>query len=244
MRVISWNCCDAFERKFGHLERLGPDIAIIQEVRPESLKFAGVLDRSLWLGDTGRKGLAVIIYADWKLSPAPLSISERWFLPVVLTKGEQTIHLVAVWVDSAKDCVPPTLRALASLKDFLTSAPSIIAGDFNQTVALDKGRIPGNRFADVLAMLGSLGLRSAWHTFTGEAQGQESNPTLYWRWNEQAKYHIDFIFGSGDLEIQSATLGTFDQYVRAEISDHTPLSVDFHEKPLLRHNNAPSQVSF
>jgi endonuclease/exonuclease/phosphatase family metal-dependent hydrolase len=139
--------------------------------------------------------------------------------------------LVEVWVDSAKDCVPPTLRALASLKDFLVSVPSIIAGDFNQTVTLDKGRIAGHRFADVLVLLNSLGVRSAWHTFTGEAQGQESSATLYWRWNAQAKYHIDFIFGSKDLQVESATLGRFDQYVRAEISDHMPLSVEFYENP-------------
>ena len=51
--------------------------------------------------------------------------------------------------------------------------------------------------------------------------------SLYWRWNEQAKYHIDFAFGSRGIEPDAVTLGTFEQYVRGEISDHVPLIVDY-----------------
>ena len=83
MRLVSWNCCDAFQRKFGHLERLRPDIAVIQEVRPECLQFAAVQDRSVWMGDPGQKGLAVIAYGDWKISAAPLTVERE----VVLASG-------------------------------------------------------------------------------------------------------------------------------------------------------------
>lgn len=227
MRLVSWNCCDAFQRKFGHLERLRPDIAVIQEVRPECLQFAAVQDRSVWIGDPGQKGLAVIAYGDWKISPAPLSVSERWFLPLVLSNGAETIHLVAVWVDSSKDCVQPTLRALEELKGFLRAAPSIMVGDFNQTVSLDKGRPAGSRNADVVETLASMEMTSAWHAHHGEEHGQETNASLYWRWNEQAKYHIDFAFGCRRMRPQAVTLGTFEQYVRGEISDHVPLVVDY-----------------
>jgi hypothetical protein len=104
MRLVSWNVCDGFQRKFGHLERLKPDIAILQEVRPDCLAYAGLSDRALWVGDKGQKGLTAISYGEWRLAPAPVEIPERWFIPMIARNGTETIHLVAVWVDSAKEC--------------------------------------------------------------------------------------------------------------------------------------------
>lgn len=227
MRIVSWNFCDAFNRKFGHLERLRPDIAVVQEVRPECLRYAALGDRSFWIGDPGQKGLAVISYGNWRLSPTPLSLAERWFLPLTATNGTEKVHLVAAWVESSKDCVLPTLRALEQLRDFTNAAPSIIAGDFNQSVTLDKKKGPGRRFADVLRVLHSAGMNSAWHGFHSELHGEETRPTLYWTWNAERKYHIDFIFGSSQLLVDEATLGTCEQYVQGKISDHVPLIVDY-----------------
>jgi endonuclease/exonuclease/phosphatase family metal-dependent hydrolase len=68
---------------------------------------------------------------------------------------------------------------------------------------------------------------SAWHSHHREEQGHETSATLYWRWNEQAKYHVDFAFGSKDLTPHDVTLGTFAQYVGGQISDHAPLIVDY-----------------
>ena len=70
-------------------------------------------------------------------------------------------------------------------------------------------------------------MTSAWHAHHGEEHGQETAASLYWRWNEQAKYHIDFAFGSRRMRTDAVTLGTFEQYVRGEISDHVPLIVDY-----------------
>jgi len=226
MRLVSWNVCDGFNRKFGHLERLRPDIAVVQEVRPGCIDFARLTDRALWLGDSGQKGLAVIGYGDWTLSPGP-AVSERWFLPVAASNGVESVHLVAVWLDSSADCGAPTLRALDALEPFLRAAPSCLAGDFNQCVALDARKPKGRRFSDVLARLDGLDMSSAWHTAKGEAHGRETRATLYWRWNLERPFHIDFTFGSREMRVREAEIGTHDQYVAGEISDHVPLVVDY-----------------
>jgi hypothetical protein len=230
MRLVSWNVCDGFNRKFGHLERLRPDIAVLQEVRPGCLDFAGLKDRSLWLGGEGRKGLATIGYGGWSLSPGPTA-PERWFLPVVAANGAERIHLVAVWVDSSTDCGPPTLSALSKLEPFLRAAPSCLVGDFNQSVTLDARKGPGRRFADVLARLESLGMTSAWHAAKGEVHGRESRATLYWTWNLDRPFHIDFAFGSAEMRVGEAEIGTHEKYVAGRISDHVPLIVDYEVTP-------------
>ncbi len=227
MRFITWNVCDGFERKFGHLERLKPDIAVLQEVRPECIAYAGLTERAVWVGDMGQKGLAAVAYGDWTLTPASFTISERWFIPLIAQNGATKIHIVAVWVDSAQECGPPTLRALEQLRDFIAAAPTIIAGDFNHCIAMDKRKGPGRRFSEVLALLKSYGLESAWHSFYGEEQGAETAATLYWRWNAEHPFHIDFVFYPERLQVENVSIGSFEKFVPTRISDHVPVAVDF-----------------
>jgi hypothetical protein len=33
MRLVSWNCCNAFARKVSHLQALAQDVALVSEVR-------------------------------------------------------------------------------------------------------------------------------------------------------------------------------------------------------------------
>jgi exonuclease III len=227
LRMVSWNACDGFMRKFGHLERLRPDIAILQEVRLSCLEYAALKANSIWLGAEGQKGLAAVGYGGWQLSAAPIVVPDKWFLPLWATKDGHCINIVAVWVDSTKDCVPPTLRALNVLHKFITSGPTIFAGDFNQSVTLDKRKVPGRRFRDVLDAFGKHGMSSAWHQLHAEEHGEETSPTHYWRWNPESKFHIDFAFGSPGLKVNTATLGAYDKYVLGKVSDHVPLIVDY-----------------
>lgn len=224
---MSWNVCDGFKKKFGHLERLRPDIAILQEVRPDCLAFASLSQNSFWVGDDGQKGLAAVAYGDWKLHLEPIEIGERWFLPLRAVSGDKTIHLIAVWADSKLDCAPLTLRALKHLSDFMRAAPCIITGDFNQSVRLDSGKGKGRRFADVLTKLNEMGMASAWHGHHDQQRGAETEATLYWTWNKDRPYHIDYAFHSSPLQVSDVALGSYDQYVMGRISDHVPLIVDY-----------------
>ena len=227
MRIISWNCCDAFLRKFGHLERLQPDIAIVSEVRPECLRSAGLFERSLCIGDPGKKGVAVIAYGDWQISGEGPRLTEKWFVTAQLSNGTKKLHLVGVWLDTRTDCAPPTLAALNQLTSFMAEAPTVFAGDFNQSVTFDANRPNGRRFDDVLKRFVQNRLVSAWHMHTGEGHGAESSATLFWRWQRDSRFHIDFIFYPPEFfHLSAASLGSYEQYVEAKISDHVPLSAD------------------
>lgn len=229
MRLVTWNASDAFERKFGHLERLSPDIAVLQEVRPGCIARAGLSDRAIWTGDEGQKGLAAIGYNGWSLSRAPIEIPEKWFIPVVARKEDMVVHVLAVWADSNSDCGPAILRVIDRVQNFLGEAPSILAGDFNHAVRFDRDMGPGRRFADVLSRLEGSGIASAWHGFHGEEHGKETAPTFYHHWNAEKSFHIDFVFHCPRLKAEAVTIGSFETYTSAEtkISDHVPIVAEF-----------------
>ncbi|MGH7247551.1 MAG: hypothetical protein ACREH9_05545, partial [Pseudomonadota bacterium] len=153
MRLISWNCCDAFDRKFGHLERLHPDVAVISEVRVECLRWAGLFERAIWIGDPGQKGLAIIPFGEWRKTLEGPKVAEKWFAPLHLSNGAETFQIVGVWLDTKTACVPTTLSALDCLESFLAAGPTILAGDFNQSVVFDARHGEGRRFQEVLKRL-------------------------------------------------------------------------------------------
>jgi hypothetical protein len=228
MRIVSWNCCDGFERKFGHLERLKPDVAIVSEVRPSCLRSAALQSRSIWRGEEGQKGLAIICYGDWRIVEVGPEVPEQWFIPAVVTNGTTTVQVLGAWLKQAPDYVTPTKAALEKLRDFIVRGPTVLAGDLNQSITFDRDAGPGRRFAEVLDTLRDLGLASAWHTHKGEEHGNESSATLYWRWNRESRFHIDFVFyPPASLIVSSVEIGTCEQYVEGKISDHVPLAVNF-----------------
>src|SRR6185369_8199221 len=89
----------------------------------------------------------------------------------------------------------PLRRALGKYRSLLEREDAILAGDLNNNVIWHK---PGWRMNHGVAVgiLQRYGLVSAYHALTGEAQGQESLPTLYWRDRRKdgPTYHIDYIF--------------------------------------------------
>ena len=76
----------------------------------------------------------------------------------------------------------------------------------------------------------SFGLVSAYHAIRGEAHGQESEPTLYWldRTRDGPTYHIDYVFlPTGWIgKVRHLSIGTFETWCGAGLSDHVPVVVD------------------
>lgn len=181
----------------------------------------------MWTGDTNKKGLAIILNGDWKIAAEGPKIIEKWFLAVRITNGTETLQIVGVWLDTKTACAPATLAVLDHLKAFADAAPTIFAGDFNQSVALDARHGAGRRFQDVLNRLAVGRLASAWHVYTGEMQGQESVFTYYQGWKRDKPFHIDFIFYPPEFfDLNSVSLGAYEQYVETKISDHVPMTAN------------------
>lgn len=152
-------------------------------------------------------------------------------MPLVATDGIVAVQIVAVQVSAPNRYGAATLNAIAQLSDFICSAPTLVAGDFNNNVVFDYRKSRGKKFCDVLSALGAHGLISAWHTYTGETHGEESAATLYYRRQADRRFHIDYVFLPASARIERVGIGTFEESVQAKISDHAPIVVDFTHAP-------------
>jgi exodeoxyribonuclease-3 len=230
----------ALHRKFDALLRLRPDIAIICEcAEPQRLAAFGGLNSlsgdPVWIGDNRNKGLAVFTFNGYAARLADTFYPTlRHVAPVHIT-GPAECNLLAVWAQngsggvSRKYQLGPLRRALSKYKHFLIERPSLVAGDFNNNVFWHR---PGWRINHVnaVASLKKLGLVSAYHELRGEPQGSESVPTLYWRdrTKDGPAYHIDFAFLPLQLltRVRELTVGTYEDWCGAGLSDHVPILVD------------------
>ena len=240
MRLVAWNCNMALHRKFDALMSLRPDIAVISEcAEPERLRR---LLRSwpcegdpIWVGRNPTKGLAVLTFNGYRARLADGFAPYLRYIAPVHVDGPLSFNLLAVWAQNAnegsvrKHQLGALRRALARYRDFLTAAPVVVAGDLNHNVIWDK---PGWRInhATTVGTLSRLGLTSAYHALTGEAQGRETTPTIYWRdrTRDGPTYHIDYVFVPDAWlpAISEFNVGEFDGWCGNGLSDHVPITVE------------------
>ena len=249
MRIATWNCKLALDRKWERLQSLAADLAIVQEcASPEVLASKGVpLDpsRCLWVAKSNaanaHKGLGIFAGpgVDIRIAPQWPAILERWsdqphrldlMLPVEV-EGLRRLNVLAVWSFNNRDkpgksrMPGPVLVAMDELKDWLLDAPSLVIGDFNNHGIWDKPK-DENSFARHLLAFERLGLRSAHHHLNGCAHGEESEATHLWR--AGMSYHIDYAFASAPL-LDGATCRIeplADWCGPGGVSDHAPLMLD------------------
>ena len=225
MRVITWNCKGALDRKVDHLLKLKPDIAVIQECASDFSAPSGY--KFLWKGTYPSKGLGVLTRdIEARIEPEP---DPAWtvFLPVVLPRVN--IKLLAVWAfhhRAAKQDASLTgfiSDVLDTLDPWLASGRSIMAGDFNNNLQWDKPRSK-HSFRPLVHRLRRLGLRSAYHEHTLEGFNKESKPTHYFQHKAEKSYHIDYCFLHHSLHFTAADVLLHEPW--PELSDHLPIVVD------------------
>ena len=106
-----------------------------------------------------------------------------------------------------------------------------VIGDFNNNVRWDKPRT--RRFGSMIDGYREAGLRSLYHEKSGEAFGQESVPTHWWRDRkvDGPTYHIDYAFVPQHwLPVAEISVGTFEQSVTNGGSDHASLVVTLDQR--------------
>lgn len=83
-------------------------------------------------------------------------------------------------------------------------------------------------FASLNEKLETLGLTSAYHTYGKHAFDHEPDPTLFWQWNEERPYHIDYVYVPRTWMpcVSSVTVGSPADWVRPKVSDHVPVVVE------------------
>jgi exodeoxyribonuclease-3 len=233
----------AVHRKLARLvDELEPDVAVVPECADVATLTARLgqdlpLSAAEWVGRRSVKGLAVLAFGDYRLvRQTAASPALEWILPVRV-EGPASFNLLAVWAMNHRasnarinpEVVPQPAAAIKAYAAWVASEPTVLAGDFNHSVVWDRPGSPRNHARSLVACANAR-LVSAYHVTTGEIQGAETTPTLFWRDRREdgPRYHVDYAFipESWRAHLRSVQVGGFADWVGAGLSDHVPLVID------------------
>jgi exonuclease III len=226
MKVVTWNCNGAFRKKYRLLDVFEADLFVIQECEdPRQTKDAAYkqfASNCLWEGPTKNKGIGVFAKTGISLCRAPLETAPlELFLPCIV---DGRIPLLATWTRHANSpnfgYIGQLWKFLQKQSDFLGPSDAMLIGDLNSNTRWDEWDRWWNH-SDVVKQLSDLGLRSAYHEFFNESQGNESKPTLFLQRNRKKAYHIDYGFFGRHWTPKHVSVGDADRWL--EHSDHMPI---------------------
>lgn len=227
MRILTWNCHGAFRRKFQLLDAFDADVLIIQECEDPSQSASAYRDcagEHVWTGRLTYKGLGVFARngrsmkrLGWPDSDASL------FLPVLV---DDDVQIIGVWTQAARVAAGGYSGQLARFLErnrHVFNARTILAGDFNANISLDRPNAK-HSFAWCVNELEQDGFVSLHHHITGEPHGSEKRPTFYLHRDTAKPFHIDYAFVHESLipaEGGRFSMGGTEQWIGH--SDHLPL---------------------
>ena len=188
-----------------------------------------------WIGQKDDLGLAVISFNEYYLARDVL-FAPRYelFLPIKVS-GPMSCNILAVWAYNHRSSLidgkrrkSATYDAITYYEDFLRQRPSLVAGDFNSNPSWPKAKRP-KQFSETVEIFDKLGLTSAYHTWTNEIYGSETQPTLLFRKSTAKPKHIDYCFLPVGWSVTSVTILSGEYWTSQ--SDHFPLVVDIGFEP-------------
>ena len=226
MKIITWNCNLNLVKKFDHISKESPDIAIIQECEKLDENYFPN-SKYFWLGKNEKKGLGVIVFNHSAKVSESLNEKLIYFLPI----QTDILNIIGVWAYNHRaapkfgvDFSGNTSDALTNYEILLSSNKKVlIAGDFNNSVIWDKGN-KENNFSNINNKLNSLGLKSSYHEYTNEKFGEESKGTLFHTKKQNKPYFIDYIYYK-EMNLSKVYVGQYDEWI--SLSDHMPVIAEF-----------------
>lgn len=203
MKILSWNCNGAFRKKFRHVSEFNADIYIIQECEnPNESQYTEYQQRAenyIWIGDTKSKGLAIFANQEIQLKKHdwPNQFKDHFLKHFLPCNVNQKFDLLGVWTHRNNS---PNFGYIGQFWKYLQVNKGklvnvIIPGDFNSNTIWYEWDRWWNH-SDIVSELKVIGIESFYHKYTGEQQGKETNPTLFFQRKLERPYHIDYIFGS------------------------------------------------
>ncbi len=226
MKIITWNCNLNLVKKFEHISKESPDIAIIQECEKLDENYFPN-SKYFWLGKNEKKGLGIIVFNHSAKVSESLNEKLIYFLPI----QTDILDIIGVWAYNYR-AAPKfgvgfsgnTSDALTNYEALLSSNSKVLfAGDFNNSVIWDKGN-KENDFLNINNKLNSLGLKSSYHEYTNEKFGEESKGTLFHIKKQNKPYFIDYIFYK-EMNLSKVYVGQYDEWI--SLSDHMPVTAEF-----------------
>lgn len=240
LKIITWNCSGALRKKFEKLICFDADIYIIQEcenpAETKHIEYKQWAENFLWIGDSKNKGIGIFAKKDIELKRLNWSDNfenktVKHFLPC---RVNGDFNLIAVWTHRNNS---PTFGYIGQLWKYLQIhksklSKSLIAGDFNSNKIWDKTSRYWNH-SNVVAELNEIGIRSLYHIYHKEEQGEETQPTFFLYRKLEKPYHIDYVFGSKEFIIKLRKVELGKVYEWLKISDHMPVFCEFETRKTL-----------
>jgi exodeoxyribonuclease III len=221
MRLGTWNSQTGLAGAWNVVEKLHADVLSVQECGPSTQEEAE--SRVGWTCQcepgTWGKGVGVIARDPYRIeerepSELPFLVSTK------ITGRGGPFRFVGFWAMTPKDVGYSYTRQARMLIEALPDdeVPTVVAGDFNAS----------RSFAHLtnVRMLEERGLVSAYHTLHGVAPGSNTDDaTSFHMWNQEKRFHMDFVFVPREWHIQAVGVGSFEDYAGAGLSDHVPVVV-------------------
>lgn len=233
MKIITWNCQGSFRTKSSEIQKISPDLAVIQECEsPQKLlssKSFSLPPHHLWVGDNPHKGLAVFSYTNLTFEIFEgYDDTIKYCLPVRVSGGAR-FNLIAVWAmphtDREQSYIGRVYQAVHRYLDFIRERETVLTGDWNSNKIFDSNRRIANH-SSVVAMLEQEKIVSVYHDFLGQSQGEEKQPTFYLFRREERSFHIDYCFLPQKWmpAVKTFQVGQYSDW--KPFSDHCPLFIE------------------
>lgn len=233
MKIITWNCNMAFRKKAEFILTHKPDILIVPECEcPDKLLFAENTPKPtdiLWFGKNQNKGIGIFSYSHYRFKLVKNhNEALKMIIPIEVTGGDFNINLFAIYANNPADkdgqYVEQIWKAIHHYEHLLSSENTILIGDFNSNSIWDRKRRAGNH-SNVVKLLESKGIFSAYHFHHKQTQGTEQHPTYFLYRHKNRPYHIDYCFASEGFskKIKSFEIGEHEYW--SKYSDHMPVIV-------------------
>ena len=223
MRLTTWNCSrGTVDECLSRTEPLDSDLLTLQECKPQSRNDPAVL----WSSIGTNLGTAVICRRpELTLKPLEIPSLHPTVVPAVV-QGPAPFLFVGVWTHKRPDYSEVARASMTACTAAADGLPVVAAGDFNISPALSSKRHRSLCFLDW--MREEFGLVSAYHRFSGEAPGEETQATYYHHWAESKPFHIDYCFlpESWISRISTVEIG---RYADWRTSDHRPVTVNLRD---------------
>jgi len=222
MRLVTWNCARRnYLRKevHEHLSALTPDILLIQEAPRNAATSSG-----LWIGGSRSFGLAVQTSHAFRLLGPVGEPRAPWSVAPVRVIAAHSFTLLAVWTKQGQGFHKAVDQALTYYSRSLRRSPCVVLGDFNANARWDDAPPRHDGFLHLKERLrNDFGLKSAYHTHTGQGFGKERRMTHVHRANGRS-YHIDYCFVPNRWYVRDVQILSRSPW--RSLSDHFPLVVD------------------
>lgn len=210
-----------FSKKRHVIEALKPDVVILPEVSQRHITES-IAPFKAWVGSNPHKGLGVIGFTNRSYVLHEAGRLLPWHIPFTVDR----LNIIGIWAhvrDKDLKYVRVTHEIVGRHTDFLTSAPSLIMGDFNSNTVWTEH--PGRNHSMLVEKLHGLGLQSVYHQTESVAHGDETTETYFHTKKLHFGYHIDYAFLGGATG--SLAIGRHEDWLM--YSDHMPLILDIEE---------------